>query len=150
MTQRKAPLADIIQTESLQQKDFIMAIASPDLRVDRIVEYLGEEADTLLNHRCETIAREDLALPGPDFAERVWLDSDRNPQVIRSLQQIYDNAAALAAAVMSRSCRSIKASSIQPAHPSRPTRLTSIPPRSSSWRWRAAATPSPQPSASSA
>ena len=68
-----------------------MAIASPDIRVDRIVEYLGDEADYLLNHRCQTIAREDLALPGPDFTERVWLDSDRNPQVIRSLQQIYDS-----------------------------------------------------------
>ncbi len=68
-----------------------MATASPDIRVDAIAEYLGAEADYLLNHRCDTIAREDLALPGPDFAERVWLDSDRNPQVIRSLQQIYDN-----------------------------------------------------------
>ena len=68
-----------------------MAIASPDIRVDTIAEYLGAEADSLLNHRCETIPREDLALPGPDFAERVWLDSDRNPQVIRSLQQIYDS-----------------------------------------------------------
>ena len=68
-----------------------MAIASPDIRVDRIAETLGAEADYLLNHRCETIAREDLALPGPDFTERVWLDSDRNPRVIRSLQQIYDS-----------------------------------------------------------
>ena len=68
-----------------------MAIASPDIRVDTIAEYLGAEADSLLNHRCETIPREDLALPGPDFAERVWLDSDRSPQVIRSLQQIYDS-----------------------------------------------------------
>ena len=68
-----------------------MAIASPDIRVDKIAEYLGAQADSLLNHRCQTIAREDLALPGPDFAERVWLDSDRNPQVIRSLQQIYDS-----------------------------------------------------------
>ncbi len=68
-----------------------MAIASPDIRVDTIVDYLGAEADSLLNHRCETIPRENLALPGPDFAERVWLDSDRSPQVIRSLQQIYDS-----------------------------------------------------------
>ena len=68
-----------------------MAIASPDIRADRIAEYLGAEADSLLNHRCESISREDLALPGPDFAERVWLDSDRSPQVIRSLQQIYDS-----------------------------------------------------------
>ena len=66
-----------------------MAIASPDIRVNLIAEYLGDQADYLLNHRCGTIPRENLALPGPDFTERVWLDSDRNPQVIRSLQQIY-------------------------------------------------------------
>ena len=59
--------------------------------IDAIADYLGDEADTLLNHRCQTIPREDLALPGPDFAERVWLDSDRNPQAVRSLQQIYDS-----------------------------------------------------------
>ena len=67
-----------------------MALASLDTRANTIAEYLGDDADTLLNHRCDTIPRADLALPGPDFAERVWLDSDRNPQVIRSLQQIYD------------------------------------------------------------
>ena len=67
-----------------------MAVASLDIRINSIADYLGDEADTLLNHRCNTIPREDLALPGPDFVERVWLDSDRNPQVIRSLQQIYD------------------------------------------------------------
>ncbi len=68
-----------------------MAIASPDIRVDAIAEYLGDQADYLLNHQCDTIPRADLALPGPDFVERVWQDSDRNPQVIRSLQQIYDS-----------------------------------------------------------
>ena len=68
-----------------------MAIASPELRVDKVAEYLGDEADYLLNHVSTTIPRQNLALPGPDFAERVWMASDRNPQVIRSLQQIYDN-----------------------------------------------------------
>ena len=68
-----------------------MAIASPDIRADAIAEYLGDQAEYLLNHRCDTISRAALALPGPDFAERVWQDSDRNPQVIRSLQQIYDS-----------------------------------------------------------
>lgn len=68
-----------------------MAVASLDTRAHTIAQYLGDEADYLLNHRCETIPRADLALPGPDFTERVWLDSDRNPQVIRSLQQIYDS-----------------------------------------------------------
>ncbi len=68
-----------------------MALAPTDSRAGTIAEYLGDEADTLLSHCCDTIPRADLALPGPDFAERVWLDSDRNPQVIRSLQQIYDS-----------------------------------------------------------
>ena len=68
-----------------------MAIASPDIRADAIAEYLGDQAEYLLNHRCDTIPRAALALPGPDFTERVWLISDRNPQVIRSLQQIYDS-----------------------------------------------------------
>ena len=68
-----------------------MAIATPDIKIDSVADYLGDEADDLLNHRCDTIPRENLALPGPDFAERVWLDSDRRPQVIRSLQQIYDS-----------------------------------------------------------
>ena len=101
-----------------------MAIASPDLRVDTIVETLGDEADYLLNHRCETIPRDDLALPGPDFAERVWLDSDRNPQVIRSLQQIYDSGRLSGSRLCLDSCRLIKALSIRLAPPSRPTRLT--------------------------
>ncbi len=68
-----------------------MAKASPDIKIDRITELLGADADSLLNHRCETIPRDALALPGHDFTERVWRDSDRSPQVIRSLQQIYDN-----------------------------------------------------------
>lgn len=68
-----------------------MALATPAVRSDRIADYLGDEAEYLLNHISRAIPRDDLALPGPDFAERVWLDSDRNPQVVRSLQQIYDN-----------------------------------------------------------
>ena len=68
-----------------------MAAASPATAASRIADYLGDEADYLLNHRSTTIPKEDLALPGSDFAERVWMHSDRSPQVIRSLQQIYDN-----------------------------------------------------------
>ena len=58
---------------------------------DQLIQYLGDEADCLLNHSCDTIPKASLALPGADFTERVWLDSDRSPQVIRSLQQIYDS-----------------------------------------------------------
>ena len=68
-----------------------MVTTSPDIQVDKIAEYLGDSADYLLNHTSTTIPKENLALPGSDFAERVWMHSDRSPQVIRSLQQIYDN-----------------------------------------------------------
>lgn len=68
-----------------------MAIATPDIKIDSIADYLGGDADYLLKHRCDTIPKADLALPGPDFIERVWLDSDRSPQVIRSLRQIYNH-----------------------------------------------------------
>jgi fructose-bisphosphate aldolase, class I len=50
---------------------------------------LGDEAAMLLEHRCETVPKEMLHLPGPDFVDRVWALSDRPPQVLRSLQAIY-------------------------------------------------------------
>lgn len=68
-----------------------MVTASPDVQVDKIADYLGDKADYYLNHTSTTIPKENLALPGPDFAERVWMHSDRTPQIIRSLQQIYDH-----------------------------------------------------------
>lgn len=57
--------------------------------LDRIVELLGEEqARYLLEHRCTTIPKEQLHLPGPDFVDRVFALSDRNPRVLRNLQWI--------------------------------------------------------------
>ncbi len=61
------------------------------LNIDRIVELLGNNADSLLKHRSSTISKEQLHLPGPDFVNRVWTDSDRTPQVLRSLQQMFDH-----------------------------------------------------------
>lgn len=56
-----------------------------------IQELLGDNADTLLSHTSNTISKENINLPGPDFVERVWALSDRNPSVLRSLQTLYDN-----------------------------------------------------------
>lgn len=64
-------------------------MATVDLTSSRLEELLGADADSLLNHRCETIAADNLHLPGPDFAERVWIDSDRSPQVLRNLQALW-------------------------------------------------------------
>ena len=57
----------------------------------RIQELLGPDADSLLNHVSKTIPKESLHLPGGDFVDRVWMDSDRTPGVLRSLQTLTDH-----------------------------------------------------------
>src|SRR3990172_12142671 len=59
--------------------------------IDRIEELLGSDAKKLLEHRSQTIPKEKLNLPGPDFIDRVWTYSDRSPAVLRSLQTLFDN-----------------------------------------------------------
>ncbi|RAM53300.1 MAG: class I fructose-bisphosphate aldolase [Hapalosiphonaceae cyanobacterium JJU2] len=53
-----------------------------------IESVLGDEAEDLLNHKAK-VSKDLLHLPGPDFVDRVWLNSDRNPQVLRNLQTLY-------------------------------------------------------------
>lgn len=62
-----------------------------EVTTNHIADLLGSEADALLNHTCQTIPKEQLHLPGPDFLDRVWMNSDRSPQVLRSLQAMFDN-----------------------------------------------------------
>jgi class I fructose-bisphosphate aldolase len=57
----------------------------------KIIELLGDKADSLLSHVCKGIPKESLQLPGPNFIDRVWLYSDRNPQVLRSLQALFNH-----------------------------------------------------------
>jgi class I fructose-bisphosphate aldolase len=57
----------------------------------RIAELLGNEAKSLLEHKCTTISKDQLHLPGPDFVDRVWKDSDRSPNVLRNLQSIFSH-----------------------------------------------------------
>ncbi len=70
-----------------------MVAAAPETTygIGKIADLLGNKADSLLNHTCQTIAKENLHLPGPDFIDRVWMNSDRNPQALRSLQALYDH-----------------------------------------------------------
>jgi len=57
--------------------------------IDRIVEILGGEADSLLGHQCKTIPAERLELPGPGFVDRVFVGSDRPIPVLRSLETLF-------------------------------------------------------------
>ncbi len=54
-----------------------------------IRELLGAEADSLLHHTCVGVPKESIHLPGPDFVDRIWKDSDRNPRVLVNMQRIY-------------------------------------------------------------
>ncbi len=56
-----------------------------------IVNLLGQEADQLLAHVCQGIPKANLQIPGPDFIDRVLLNSDRKPGVLRNLQTLYNN-----------------------------------------------------------
>ncbi len=64
---------------------------APKTGIDRISELLGDEATSLLTHRCDTVDKSLLHLPGPDFTERVVLSSDRNNVTIRNLQAMFDH-----------------------------------------------------------
>jgi class I fructose-bisphosphate aldolase len=52
---------------------------------------LGDDADSLLDHECKGIPKDDLVLPGPDFIDRSVMISDRSPQVLRNLAAIYNH-----------------------------------------------------------
>ncbi len=59
------------------------------MAIDFISELLGNKANDLLNHTCTGIPKESMHAPGPDFVERMFMPTNRNPQVLRSLQQLY-------------------------------------------------------------
>ncbi len=60
-----------------------------DTALNKIEELLGDDARSLLDHSTQTISKEVIQIPGPDFVDRVWAQSDRNPQVLRSLQSLF-------------------------------------------------------------
>lgn len=59
--------------------------------IDQITEYLGSEAEKLLNHTCTTIPKSSLTLPSPETVSDVFGSSNRNNQVLRSFQQLLGN-----------------------------------------------------------
>src|SRR5262245_42130925 len=54
-----------------------------------IQSLLGEAAEDLLTHESKGVPKDDLHLPGPDFVERVFVQTDRSPQVLRNLQALF-------------------------------------------------------------
>ena len=56
----------------------------------QILDLLGAETDSLLNHECKGIPRTMIHHPGPDFVSRVMAQSDRSPVVLRNMQTIFN------------------------------------------------------------
>ena len=54
-----------------------------------LVDLLGDQATSLLEHTCTTVPKEQLHLPGPDFVDRVLAASDRNNRVLGSIERIF-------------------------------------------------------------
>jgi fructose-bisphosphate aldolase, class I len=66
-------------------------VAEVSTSYDKIVELLGDKADNLLNHECKTVSRDLLHLPGADFVDRIFIPTNRNNQVLRNLNAIYNH-----------------------------------------------------------
>lgn len=56
-----------------------------------IQSLLGDQAESLLNHTCKTITKDQIHLPGADFVDRVIANSNRSPQVLKSIQSLYNH-----------------------------------------------------------
>jgi fructose-bisphosphate aldolase, class I len=54
-----------------------------------VQQLLGSETEHLLNHTCIGIRKDQLHLTGPDFVDRIFTQTNRTPQVLRSINQIY-------------------------------------------------------------
>jgi class I fructose-bisphosphate aldolase len=61
------------------------------MSIQKIRELLGKDAESLLNHTCNTIPKSTIHLPGADFVDRIFAPSNRSNQVMRSLESIYNH-----------------------------------------------------------
>jgi class I fructose-bisphosphate aldolase len=56
--------------------------------IDEISKMLGNEAESLLQHKCKTVTKDKLHLPGPDCVDRIFGPMDRSPRVLRNVQAL--------------------------------------------------------------
>ena len=59
--------------------------------ISKIKDLLGERSEYFLDYQSKTLNKDQLHLPGPDFVDRAWLNSDRPAPVLRSLQTLFDH-----------------------------------------------------------
>src|SRR3989338_556284 len=54
-----------------------------------IAKTLGAEARNLLDHQCKTIPKESLTLPGPDYLDKIFINTNRNNNVLKHLSWLF-------------------------------------------------------------
>ncbi|MES2628271.1 MAG: class I fructose-bisphosphate aldolase [Bacteroidota bacterium] len=59
------------------------------MSIKRIEELLGNDAQSLLTHKCNTISKDQLHLPSSDFTDRIFSLSNRSNQTLKSIESIY-------------------------------------------------------------
>jgi fructose-bisphosphate aldolase, class I len=57
----------------------------------KIIDLLGDKGEYLLSHVCKTIDKSEIHLPSPDHVDKIWINSNRNNQVLRNLQVLLDH-----------------------------------------------------------
>lgn len=57
----------------------------------KIMDILGDKADYLLQHDCKTIDKSTLTHPSPDHVDEIWINSNRDNKVLRSMQALLGN-----------------------------------------------------------
>ena len=58
---------------------------------NKIQELLGAQSESLLNHVCKTVPKEQLHLPSGNWIDKIWVSSDRNIRVLRNLQTLFSH-----------------------------------------------------------
>lgn len=61
------------------------------LGLSSIEELLGDEAASLLEHKCETISQDRIIKPAGTYVDDVWYHSDRKNRVLVNLQRLLDS-----------------------------------------------------------
>ncbi|MDQ7025282.1 MAG: class I fructose-bisphosphate aldolase [Anaerolineae bacterium] len=69
----------------------MVATSAPTTSLSKVQDYLGDEAEYLLNHSSKTISKDRLYVPSPSFVDDVYAQTDRNPRVLRSLQTLFNH-----------------------------------------------------------
>jgi class I fructose-bisphosphate aldolase len=80
-----------LASEDLNERPERGTTVAVDTYTTDIEALLADEAESLLGHVSQTFPASDLHLPGPDFVDRIYAHSDRNVQVLRNLQGLFNH-----------------------------------------------------------